>query len=172
MHLLLQTLDVFERLCTSVGYLYLRLDGSTPTSKRQGLVEQFNSTHGKESKCLPGVTGHSSAVGVLQTSCSVWAASTVLCSHAAVFLLSSKAGGVGLNLIGASRLVLYDIDWNPANDLQVWDETACMRVCVCLRACACVCMCVLSLLHHSRLWRGCGGMASGERSTFTDYSQQ
>ena len=38
---------------------------------------------------------------------------------AVVFLLSSKAGGVGLNLIGASRLVLYDIDWNPANDLQV-----------------------------------------------------
>ena len=36
-----------------------------------------------------------------------------------IFLLSSKAGGVGLNLIGASRLVLYDIDWNPANDLQV-----------------------------------------------------
>ena len=40
---------------------------------------------------------------------------------AVVFLLSSKAGGVGLNLIGASRLVLYDIDWNPANDLQVLD---------------------------------------------------
>jgi hypothetical protein len=36
-----------------------------------------------------------------------------------VFLLSSKAGGVGLNLVGASRLLLYDIDWNPANDLQV-----------------------------------------------------
>ena len=35
-----------------------------------------------------------------------------------IFLLSSKAGGVGLNLIGASRLLLYDIDWNPANDLQ------------------------------------------------------
>jgi DNA repair and recombination protein RAD54B len=39
--------------------------------------------------------------------------------YSVVFLLSSKAGGVGLNLIGASRLVLYDIDWNPANDLQV-----------------------------------------------------
>ena len=36
-----------------------------------------------------------------------------------VFLLSSKAGGVGLNLIGASKLVLFDIDWNPANDIQV-----------------------------------------------------
>lgn len=35
-----------------------------------------------------------------------------------IFLLSSKAGGVGLNLVGASRLILYDIDWNPANDLQ------------------------------------------------------
>ncbi|EPT02698.1 hypothetical protein FOMPIDRAFT_1160247 [Fomitopsis schrenkii] len=35
-----------------------------------------------------------------------------------VFLLSSKAGGVGLNLIGASRLVLIDSDWNPSHDLQ------------------------------------------------------
>eukprot|EP00124_Ichthyophonus_hoferi_P003086 Ihof_evm2s247 gene=Ihof_evmTU2s247 len=35
-----------------------------------------------------------------------------------LFLLSSKAGGMGLNLVGASHLILYDIDWNPANDLQ------------------------------------------------------
>lgn len=35
-----------------------------------------------------------------------------------VLLLSSKAGGVGLNIIGANRLVLFDPDWNPANDLQ------------------------------------------------------
>ena len=41
-----------------------------------------------------------------------------------VFLLSSKEGGTGLNLIGASRLVLYDIDWKPATDLQ-----AMARVC-------------------------------------------
>ncbi|KAK4944917.1 helicase [Elasticomyces elasticus] len=34
------------------------------------------------------------------------------------FLLSAKAGGVGLNLIGASRLVLFDVDWNPATDDQ------------------------------------------------------
>lgn len=34
------------------------------------------------------------------------------------FLLSSKAGGCGLNLIGASHIILYDIDWNPAFDLQ------------------------------------------------------
>ncbi|RUS75526.1 hypothetical protein EGW08_016716 [Elysia chlorotica] len=49
-----------------------------------------------------------------------------------IFLLSSKAGGVGLNLIGASRLILYDIDWNPANDLQamarVWRDGQRKRV--------------------------------------------
>ncbi|XP_032078811.1 DNA repair and recombination protein RAD54B isoform X2 [Thamnophis elegans] len=39
---------------------------------------------------------------------------------------SSKAGGVGLNLVGASHLILYDIDWNPATDIQamarVWRD--------------------------------------------------
>jgi SNF2 family DNA or RNA helicase len=43
-----------------------------------------------------------------------------------VLLLSSKAGGVGLNIIGANRLMLFDPDWNPANDAQalarVWRE--------------------------------------------------
>ncbi|KAF8495873.1 SNF2 family domain-containing protein [Hysterangium stoloniferum] len=35
-----------------------------------------------------------------------------------VFLLSSKAGGCGINLIGANRLILFDPDWNPAADQQ------------------------------------------------------
>lgn len=39
-------------------------------------------------------------------------------SQSFAFLLSAKAGGVGLNLIGASRLVLFDVDWNPATDDQ------------------------------------------------------
>ncbi|KAI9029816.1 P-loop containing nucleoside triphosphate hydrolase protein [Phycomyces nitens] len=43
-----------------------------------------------------------------------------------IFLLSSKAGGCGLNLIGANRLVLFDPDWNPAADQQalarVWRD--------------------------------------------------
>eukprot|EP00804_Cyclotella_cryptica_P029873 CCRYP_010803-RA/>CCRYP_010803-RA protein AED:0.06 eAED:0.06 QI:244/1/1/1/0.75/0.6/5/436/979 len=34
------------------------------------------------------------------------------------FLLSSKAGGCGLNLIGANRLIMVDADWNPATDQQ------------------------------------------------------
>lgn len=80
-----QTLDLLQDLCVRMGYTFCRLDGHTPTSQRQRLVDTFNSPY----------------------------------SQNFVFLLSSKAGGVGLNLIGASHLVLYDIDWNPANDIQV-----------------------------------------------------
>ena len=60
-----------------------------------------------------------------------------------IFLLSSKAGGCGINLIGANRLILFDpgksqasstmaithkgtTDWNPAADQQalarVWRD--------------------------------------------------
>ena len=43
-----------------------------------------------------------------------------------VLLLSARAGGAGLNLIGASHLVLIDSDWNPAIDEQakarVWRD--------------------------------------------------
>lgn len=35
-----------------------------------------------------------------------------------LMLLSARAGGVGLNLVGGSRLVLVDPDWNPATDQQ------------------------------------------------------
>ena len=34
-----------------------------------------------------------------------------LCEDQFVFLLSSKAGGCGINLIGGNRLVLFDPDW-------------------------------------------------------------
>ncbi|KAJ2875048.1 DNA-dependent ATPase protein rad54 [Coemansia asiatica] len=40
-----------------------------------------------------------------------------------VFLLSSKAGGCGINLVGANRLVLFDSSFNPADNLQ-----ACGRI--------------------------------------------
>eukprot|EP00736_Rhodelphis_marinus_P007109 Rmarinus@m.22148 len=39
---------------------------------------------------------------------------------ATVFLLSAKAGGVGLNLTAARRLVLVEPDWNPATDRQAY----------------------------------------------------
>lgn len=79
------TLTLLANLLTSLALPFLRLDGSTPASKRQSLVDDFNTS--SASSCF-------------------------------AFLLSAKAGGTGLNLIGASRLVLFDVDWNPATDIQ------------------------------------------------------
>lgn len=79
------TLDMIGNLLSSQDYPYLRLDGTTPASKRQQLVDKFNNS--KSSLYF-------------------------------AFLLSAKAGGVGINLIGASRIVLFDTDWNPATDIQ------------------------------------------------------
>ncbi|KAF4526990.1 hypothetical protein B566_EDAN001537 [Ephemera danica] len=83
-----QTLDLFERLCRSRQYPYVRLDGTMTIKKRA----KFNDPDSPDF----------------------------------IFMLSSKAGGCGLNLIGANRLVMFDPDWNPANDDQamarVWRD--------------------------------------------------
>ncbi|KAL8868841.1 MAG: hypothetical protein Q9174_004720 [Haloplaca sp. 1 TL-2023] len=79
------TLDLLGNLLTSVGHTFNRIDGSTPTGKRQDMIDDFNRS------------------------------SADICF---AFLLSAKTGGVGINLIGASRLILFDVDWNPATDLQ------------------------------------------------------
>lgn len=79
------TLDILGQHLASLGLNFLRLDGSTPTARRQDLVDTFNKDPA---------------------------------SKTFAFLLSAKSGGAGINLIGASRLVLFDVDWNPAVDLQ------------------------------------------------------
>ncbi|XP_045310161.1 DNA repair and recombination protein RAD54B isoform X3 [Leopardus geoffroyi] len=87
-----QTLNILQEVCRRHGYAFTRLDGQTPVSQRQQIVDGFNSKYSSDF----------------------------------IFLLSSKAGGVGLNLIGGSHLILYDIDWNPATDIQamsrVWRD--------------------------------------------------
>ncbi|CDK25034.1 unnamed protein product [Kuraishia capsulata CBS 1993] len=39
-----------------------------------------------------------------------------------VFLLSTRAGGLGINLTAADSVVLFDSDWNPQVDLQAMDR--------------------------------------------------
>ena len=43
-----------------------------------------------------------------------------------LFILSTRSGGVGINLTGADSVIFYDSDWNPAMDAQAQDR--CHRI--------------------------------------------
>eukprot|EP00108_Taenia_solium_P005899 TsM_000097000 transcript=TsM_000097000 gene=TsM_000097000 len=82
-------LNILERHASRRGYTYLRMDGGTPTGQRQRLVEEFNST--------PASGGPQNCF---------------------LFLLTTRVGGLGVNLTGADRVLIFDPDWNPSTDAQ------------------------------------------------------
>jgi len=43
-----------------------------------------------------------------------------------IFILSTRSGGIGVNLTGADTVVFYDSDWNPTMDAQAQDR--CHRI--------------------------------------------
>ncbi|RMZ94961.1 putative global transcription activator SNF2L1, partial [Brachionus plicatilis] len=39
-----------------------------------------------------------------------------------IYMLSTRAGGLGINLMTADTVIIYDSDWNPQSDLQAMDR--------------------------------------------------
>ena len=78
-----QMLDILEAAVADAGYVYRRMDGTTPVAHRMRLIDEFNSDE-----------------------------------NVFVFLLTTKVGGLGVNLTGADRVLLFDPDWNPSTDAQ------------------------------------------------------
>lgn len=46
-----------------------------------------------------------------------------------IFILSTRSGGVGINLTGANCVIFYDSDWNPAMDQQAQVGLGCTGAC-------------------------------------------
>lgn len=85
-------LNIMETFLDILGFAYFRIDGSTPVTERQPLIDAFN-----------------------KAGCAV-----------NIFLLSTRAGGMGINLTSANVVVMHDIDFNPQNDMQAQDR--CHRI--------------------------------------------
>lgn len=60
--------------------------------------------------CMDGTT----SIGIRQTLIEQFNKSEELF----IFLLTTKVGGVGINLTGANRIIIFDPDWNPSTDIQ------------------------------------------------------
>lgn len=81
-------MTIMEDFLAWKGLKYLRLDGSTKTEDRSGMLKLFNAPD-----------------------------SEYFC-----FILSTRAGGLGLNLQTADTVIIFDSDWNPHQDLQAQDR--------------------------------------------------
>lgn len=84
----IQMLDIIERFLQFTDYTHLRMDGHTPSGQRQKLVDRFNEADPEDPECP------------------------------FIFLLTTRVGGLGINLTSANRVIVYDPDWNPMTDLQ------------------------------------------------------
>ena len=91
-------LDVLQDYLHMRRWAYERLDGSARAEERWAAVASFQGGKG-------GKGGSGGAV-----------------DEPFVFLLSTRAGGLGLNLTAANTVIFYDSDWNPQVDAQATDR--------------------------------------------------
>jgi ATP-dependent DNA helicase len=97
-------LNVIEDYLLWRKWKYCRIDGSTHIDERQRQMDVFNAekTGGKDGERNDDDDRHF------------------------VFLLSTRAGGLGINLATADTCIIFDSDWNPHQDAQAQDR--CYRI--------------------------------------------
>ncbi|XP_062175659.1 probable helicase CHR10 isoform X1 [Alnus glutinosa] len=89
------TLDILQDFLELRKYSYERLDGSVRAEERFSAIRSFSGQSVKGS-----LNSESEQKGSF------------------VFMISTRAGGVGLNLVAADTVIFYEQDWNPQVDRQ------------------------------------------------------
>ena len=111
----LQRLDTLLRKLQSGGHRALIF---TQMTKVLDILEQFLNIHGHRYLRLDGST----KLEQRQILTERFNSDTSILA----FILSSRSGGLGINLTGADTVIFYDLDWNPAMDKQCQDR--CHRI--------------------------------------------
>ena len=111
----LQRLDILLRKLQAQGSRALIF---TQMTKVLDLLEQFLNIHGHRYLRLDGSTKIDQRHILTER---FNHDPRILC-----FILSSRSGGLGINLTGADTVIFYDLDWNPAMDKQCQDR--CHRI--------------------------------------------
>ena len=111
----LQTLD---RLLWDLKSNAHRVLIFTQMSRMLDIFEQFLNYHGHTYLRLDGATKIEQRQALMER---FNADKKIFC-----FILSTRSGGIGVNLTGADTVIFYDSDWNPTMDAQAQDR--CHRI--------------------------------------------
>ena len=111
----LQRLDILLRELQAGGHRALIF---TQMTKVLDILEQFLNIHGHRYLRLDGATKVEQRQVLTERFNND--------DRILVFILSTRSGGLGINLTGADTVIFYDLDWNPAMDKQCQDR--CHRI--------------------------------------------
>lgn len=95
-----RVLNIIEDYLNFRNWKYCRIDGSTKIDDRQMAMDAFNA---EKTGGANGTRNYGD-------------------DRYFVFMLSTRAGGLGINLTSADTCIIFDSDWNPHADSQAMDR--------------------------------------------------